>query len=331
MAISEKMVAVDVQAPGGADMLSLKEVRTPYPGEGQYLVKVSAAGVNGPDLVQREGHYPAPKGESEILGLEVAGEIVICGRNTHRFQVGDQVCALVPGGGYAEYCLVEEGITLPVPKGLSVNEAAGIPETFFTVWHNIFERGALREGETLLVHGGASGIGVCAIQLGQVFGAEVLTTVSSAEKCKFCEALGAKRAINYLEENFVDLVKEITDRRGVDVILDMVGGDYIERNIKCAATDGRIVQIAFLNGAIAEVNFMRLMLKRLTLTGSTLRVRSLKFKEALAQAVEKNVWPLLEQGKVKPIIDKTFALKDVAEAHRYMESRQHMGKIILTV
>lgn len=331
--VPEHMLGVATQQPGGVDALELVSLRTPYPAEGEYLIKVAGAGVNRPDLLQREGQYPPPKGLSDIatrvLGLEVSGEVVIAGRNTTRFQPGDNVCALVSGGGYAEYCLVSEATTLPVPVGVNLVDAASLPETIFTVWHNVFERGALQAGEWLLVHGGASGIGATAIQLAKAFGAQVVATLSSVEKAAFCEQLGADHIVNYLEENFVDVVKEVTQGHGADVILDMIGGDYIERNIKCAAEEGRIVQIAFLNGSIAEVNFMRLMLKRLTLTGSTLRARSLEFKANLAQAIEAQVWPLFANGKMWPTVDKTFALKDVHEAHTMMEARQNMGKIVL--
>ncbi|RME94349.1 MAG: NAD(P)H-quinone oxidoreductase, partial [Alphaproteobacteria bacterium] len=264
--LPETMKVIRITEPGGPEVLQLAEAPLPSPGEAEYLVKVAAAGVNRPDVLQRTGVYPPPKGASEIPGLEVSGEIIAAGPATSRYKVGDRVCALVTGGGYAEYCVVNEAATLPVPEGLSMEEAAALPETFFTVWHNVFERGQLKEGEWFLVHGGSSGIGTTAIQLARAFGAKVLTTAGSAEKCAACEKLGALRAINYREEDFVEVVKEVSGGHGADVILDMVGGSYIERNFSAAALDGRIVQIAFLGGPKAEVNFMRLMLKRLTYT-----------------------------------------------------------------
>jgi NADPH2:quinone reductase len=281
--------------------------------------------------MQRLGNYPPPEGASPIPGLEIAGEVVSAGPGTTRFSPGDKICALVPGGGYAEYCLAQEPAMLPVPKGLSMEEAAALPETFFTVWHNVFERGALKEGEWFLVHGGTSGIGTTAIQLAAAFGAKVLATAGTAEKCAACEKLGATRAINYREEDFVKVVKEVTGGHGADVILDMVGGDYVERNFSAAAADGRIVQIAFMGGPVSEVNFMRLMLKRLTFTGSTLRPRSIEVKGGIARALEEKVWPLIEAGKVKPVMDQTFPLEKACDAHARMDSGVHIGKIVLTV
>ncbi len=327
----ETMTAILIREPGGPEVIEPRTVPVPTPGEGAYLVKVAAAGVNRPDVLQRTGAYPPPKGHSEIPGLEIAGEIVAAGPGTRRFKPGDPVCALVSGGGYAEYCLAEEPATLPVPAGLGLAEAAALPETVFTVWHNVVERGGLREGDWLLVHGGSSGIGTTAIQLGAALGARVIVTAGSAEKCAACEALGATRAINYREEDFVAAVREATDGHGADVILDMVGGDYIERNFVAAAPDGRIVQIAFLAGPKAEVNFVRLMLKRLTLTGSTLRARSIAVKGGIAAAVEETVWPLIETGRVRPVMDRTFPLAQAADAHARMESSAHIGKIALTV
>lgn len=324
-------VFVDPKVKGGA--LDYRECRVPYPGDGEYLIKVAAAGVNRPDIIQRQGHYPAPKGLSDlathVLGLEVSGEIVVTGRNTSRYKVGDHVCALVSGGGYSQYCVTPEETTLPVPENISVVEAASLPETYFTVWHNVFQKGQLKPQEWLLLHGGASGIGSTAIQLAKAFGAHVVTTVSSDDKAEFCQSLGADKTINYLTESFVDVVKSVTNGHGADVILDMIGGDYIDQNIKCAAEDGRIVQIAFLNGSIAEVNFMRLMLKRLVLTGSTLRSRSLAFKAQLAKDVETQVWPMFAGGHLKSVVDRTFSLKDAGDAHNYMESRQNKGKVVL--
>lgn len=326
---SKEMTVIAISEPGGPDVLTPQKAPVPEPGSGEYLVKIAAAGVNRPDVLQRTGVYPPPPGASEIPGLEVSGEIAAAGPDTSRFSVGDRICALVSGGGYAEYCIAEEPAMLPVPKGLSMEEAAAVPETFFTVWHNVFERGALREGEWFLVHGGSSGIGTTAIQLANAFGAHVLATAGTAEKCTACEKLGAKRAINYRDEDFVSVVKEASGRHGADVILDMVGGSYIERNFSATAPDGRIVQIAFLGGPKAEVNFTRLMLKRLTLTGSTLRARPIEVKGGIARALEEKVWPLIEDGTVKPVMDQTFPLEKAADAHARMESSAHIGKIAL--
>lgn len=324
------MKAIKIRKPGGPEVLELGELARPEPGPGEILVRVSAAGVNRPDTFQRMGLYPPPPGAPETPGLEVAGEVVATGPGVTRWKAGDRVCALVGGGGYAEFCPAHEAHALPVPKGLSEIEAAGLPETVFTVWTNVFERGALKPGETFLVHGGTSGIGTTAIQLALAFGARVIATAGSADKCATCVKLGAE-AINYRDQDFVAEVMKLTDQRGVDVILDMVGGDYIQRNISSAAPDGRIVSIAFLRGPKAEVNFMPVMAKRLTLTGSTLRPRSNEEKAALARAIEANVWPLIETGRVKPIIDTTFPLADAAKAHALMESSSHIGKIVLTV
>jgi len=324
------MKAIKIRKPGGPEVLELGELARPEPGPGEILIRVSAAGVNRPDTFQRMGLYPPPPGAPETPGLEVAGEVVATGPGVTRWKAGDRVCALVGGGGYAEFCPAHEAHALPVPKGLSEIEAAGLPETVFTVWTNVFERGALKPGETFLVHGGTSGIGTTAIQLALAFGARVIATAGSADKCATCVKLGAE-AINYRDQDFVAEVMKLTDQRGVDVILDMVGGDYIQRNISIAAPDGRIVSIAFLRGPKAEVNFMPVMAKRLTLTGSTLRPRSNEEKAALARAIEANVWPLIETGRVKPIIDTTFPLADAAKAHALMESSSHIGKIVLTV
>lgn len=324
------MKAIKIRKPGGPEVLEIGELARPEPGPGEILIRVSAAGVNRPDTFQRMGLYPPPPGAPETPGLEVAGEVVATGPGVTRWKAGDRVCALVGGGGYAEFCPAHEAHALPVPKGLSEIEAAGLPETVFTVWTNVFERGALKPGETFLVHGGTSGIGTTAIQLALAFGARVIATAGSADKCATCVKLGAE-AINYRDQDFVAEVMKLTDQRGVDVILDMVGGDYIQRNISSAAPDGRIVSIAFLRGPKAEVNFMPVMTKRLTLTGSTLRPRSNEEKAALARAIEANVWPLIETGRVKPIIDTTFPLADAAKAHALMESSSHIGKIVLTV
>ncbi len=330
-ALPASMTVIAISEPGRPDVLQPETRPLPHPFEHEILIQVAAAGVNRPDVVQRQGHYPPPKGASDLPGLEVAGHVVALGRNCSRFKLGDAVTALVAGGGYAEYVAVNETNALPVPAGLSLVEAAALPETFFTVWHNVFERAGLKPGETLLVHGGSSGIGTTAIQLGRAFGATVLATAGSAEKCAACVELGASRAINYLKEDFVEAVKEATDRKGADVILDMVGGDYIERNFDAAALDGRIAQIAFLNGPVVEVNFNRLLTKRLTLTGSTLRPRTVAFKGAIAAALQEKVWPLIENGTIRPRIDATFPLAEAAEAHRRMESSGHIGKIVLTV
>jgi NADPH2:quinone reductase len=326
-----RMTAIAIRAPGGPEMLVPEERPVPTPGAGEILVKVAAAGVNRPDVMQRMGLYPPPKGAPEIPGLEIAGTVAACGANVQRWKEGDKVTALVVGGGYAEYCLAHETHALPVPAGLSLIEAAAIPETFFTVWHNAFERGGLRAGETLLVHGGSSGIGTAAIQLAKAFGARVVTTAGSAEKCAACRSLGADVAVNYKSEDFVAATKEATGGTGAEVILDMVGGDYIERNYEAAAVEGRIVQIAFLGSPKANVDFRRIMLKRLHHTGSTLRSRSIEDKAAIARAVEQKVWPLIAAGKVKPLIDQTFPLADAAGAHARMEASTHIGKIVLTV
>ncbi|MBX3496555.1 MAG: NAD(P)H-quinone oxidoreductase [Parvibaculum sp.] len=329
--LPETMTAIAIREPGGPDVLESRRIPLPDPGHGEILIKVEGAGVNRPDTIQRMGLYPPPPGAPETPGLEVAGEVVATGPGVTMWKAGDKVCALVGGGGYAEYCLAHEAHALPVPRGLSMTEAAALPETFFTVWTNVFERGNLKASETLLVHGGSSGIGTTAIQLASIFGAKVIATAGSAEKCAACVKLGADAAINYRDADFVAETKRLTDGRGADVILDMVGGDYIPRNIQAAATDGRIVSIAFLNGPVAEVNFLPVMLKRLTLTGSTLRPRSIEEKAALALALREKVWPLIEAGRIKPLIDTVFPLADAAKAHALMEKSSHIGKIILTV
>ena len=325
------MTAVAITAPGGPDVLRAVEVPTPKPGAGQLLVKVAAAGVNRPDVAQRAGLYPPPPGHSPLPGLEIAGEVAEAGAGAIRWKAGDKVCALANGGGYAEYCIAEETSALPVPAGLTLIEAAAVPETFFTVWNNVFERGRLAAGEWFLVHGGSSGIGTTAIQLAKAFGARVLATAGSAEKCKACLDLGADRAVDYKAQDFVAAAKEATGGKGVDVILDMVGGDYTERNIVAAAEDGRIVQIATLGGADARINLARLMMKRVTLTGSTLRPRTREAKAGFARALEARVWPLFAAGKVKVVMDSTFPLREAAEAHRRLEGGAHIGKIVLVV
>jgi NADPH2:quinone reductase len=301
----------------------------PVPGDGEILVKVAAAGVNRPDVMQRMGLYPPPPGAPDIPGLEIAGEVVALGPNVKRWKLGDRVMALVVGGGYAEYCLAHESHALPVGN-LSMVEAAAIPETFFTVWHNTFERGGLKRGETLLIHGGSSGIGTAAIQLAKAFGARVITTAGSPEKCDACRKLGADVAVNYKTEDFVAATKTATGDKGAEVIVDMVGGDYIARNYEAAAVEGRIVQIAFQGSPKSTVDFRRIMLKRLHHTGSTLRSRSIPDKGAIARAVETNVLPLIAAGKVKPVIYKTFPLDAASAAHALMETSAHIGKIVLT-
>lgn len=325
------MDAVAIVQPGGPDMLQVEERPIPHPGEGEILVEVAAAGINRADILQRMGLYPPPPDAPDIPGLEVSGRVSRLGRNVKRWKVGDQVVALVSGGGYAAYCPVHESNALPLPAGISPVEGAGLPETTFTVWHNVFQRGGLRPGETLLVHGGTSGIGTTAIQLAKAFDATVLATAGSDAKCRVAEKLGADLAVNYNNRDFVQAVEEATGGRGADLILDMVGGDYIERNYKAAAEEGRIVQIAFLNGPSADVNFSQLMRKRLTHTGSTLRNRSVEFKAELARELEEIVWPLIEKGAYRPVIDRTFPLDSADAAHARMENSSHIGKILLTI
>lgn len=329
--IPSQMTVVGISQPGGPEVLKPETRSIPQPGSGELLVKVAAAGVNRPDVAQRAGSYPPPPGASDLPGLEIAGEVVAIGEGASRHKLGDKVMSLVAGGGYAEYCIAQDAQAMAVPTGFSIVEAGATPETLMTVWHNVFERGGLKAGETLLVHGGSSGIGTMAIQLAKAFGAKVLTTVGSADKAAACEKLGADRAIDYKTEDFVKAAKDATAGKGVDVILDMVGGDYIERNYDAAAADGRIVQIAFLGGMKANVNFAKLMMKRLHHTGSTLRPRSNADKAAMVAAIEAKVLPLLAQGRIKPLIDSTFPLLDAVEAHRRMETSQHIGKIVLTI
>jgi putative PIG3 family NAD(P)H quinone oxidoreductase len=325
------MTAIAISEPGGPMVLKPEKRPVPEPKPGEILIRVRAAGVNRPDVLQRQGAYPPPAGASDLPGLEAAGEVAALGAGVKRWKVGDAVTALTPGGGYAEFCLVHETNALPIPHGLTFTEAAAVPETFFTVWHNVFERGGLKPKETFLVHGGSSGIGTTAIQLANAFGAYVIATAGSAEKCDACLKLGADRAINYREEDFVRVVKDATDGRGADVILDMVGGEYVGRNYDAAAMDGRIVQIAFLQGPKATADFSKLMLKRLTHTGSTLRPRTVEFKAGIAAELEKRVWPLLAERKVAPAMDMIFPLKDAWRAHERMEEGEHIGKIVLDV
>lgn len=328
-ALPAKMTAIAITTPGGPEVLKPALIPVPAPKDHEVLIKVAAAGVNRPDVLQRQGGYPPPAGAPATPGLEVAGHVVAKGAQVKRYKEGDTVCALVPGGGYADYCVAAEDNALPVPGDISLVEAGGIPETFFTVWTNVFERGGLKPGETLLVHGGSSGIGTTAIMMAHQLGARVFATAGSADKCRACEALGAQRGINYLEEDFGQIVKVATDGKGADVILDMVGGDYVGRNLAVAAMHGRIVNIAFLKGSKVEVDLLPIMLKRLTLTGSTLRPRSVAEKAEIARALEARVWPLLAHGRIRPQIFKTFPLAEAAEAHRLMESSAHVGKIVL--
>jgi NADPH:quinone reductase len=330
-AIPASMTVIEITQPGGPEVLVPKSRPVPQPAPGEVLIAVAAAGVNRPDLLQREGGYPPPRGASDIPGLEIAGRVAAVGPEVDEWKVGDSVCALVAGGGYAEYCLAPAPQCLPVPKGLDMTQAAALPETFFTVWSNVFDRARLQPDESFLVHGGSSGIGTTAIQLAHQFGATVFATAGSDEKCAACKELGADRAINYRSEDFVEVVKEMTEGAGVDVILDMVGGDYVARNLKSLAVEGRLVQIAFLKGSKVELNLMPMMLKRQTLTGSTLRARPVVDKAAIARPLKEKVWPLIEAGKVKPVLHATFPLAEAAEAHRLMESSAHIGKIVLTV
>jgi len=325
------MRAIEISQPGGPEVLVPAVRPVPEPGAGEVLIKVAAAGVNRPDVFQRKGNYAPPPGASDLPGLEVAGEIVGGDAAAGGFAIGDKVCALVAGGGYAEYCVAPAVQCLPIPKGLTEIEAAGLPETYFTVWSNVFDRGALQDGETLLVHGGASGIGTTAIQLARAMGNPVYATVGSDERARAVEALGAARGINYKTEDFVQVVREATGGAGVDVILDMVAGDYINRDMKCLADDGRIVVIALLGGARSEVDGNQILRRRLTLTGSTLRPRPVAFKGAIAKALRERVWPLLEQGSIKPIVHATLPLEQACDAHAMMEAGENIGKIILTV
>src|SRR5947209_13497122 len=318
---------IDMTGPGGPEVLKLAAGPVPQPGPQEVLIRVAAAGVNRPDVLQRMGSYPPPPGASPVLGLEVSGTIAAVGPKVREWREGDAVCALTPGGGYAGYCLAPAPHCLPVPRGISVIEAAGLPETFFTVWTNVFDRRRLKPRESFLVHGGSSGIGTTAIQLARAFGARVFATAGSPEKCKVCVELGAERAIDYKREDFTAVIKEATEGRGVDVILDMVGGDYIEKNLRSLAVEGRLVQIAFLQGRKANLDLVHLMMRRQTITGSTLRPRSVADKAAIAQALREKVWPLIDKKQVRPIVDRSFPLAEAADARRLMESSAHIGKI----
>jgi putative PIG3 family NAD(P)H quinone oxidoreductase len=337
-AIPETMTCIEIIEPGGPEVLRTTDRPVPEPGEGEVLISVQAAGVNRPDCIQRQGHYAPPPGVTDIPGLEVAGVVVAVGENVsgnnageniRQWKTGDKVCALVAGGGYAEFVTAPTVQCLEIPGSLGMTEAAALPETFFTVWTNVFERAGLKPGETLLVHGGSSGIGTTAIQIASKLGSKVITTAGSDDKCRVCKELGAERTVNYKEEDFVDAVKEFTGGIGVNVILDMVGGDYLARNIKALAPDGRHVSIAFLGGSKVEINFMPVMLKRLTLTGSTLRPLPIERKGEIARALEETVWPLIASAEIAPVIHATFPLQDAADAHTLMESSQHIGKIVL--
>lgn len=325
------MIAISIAKPGGPEVLQPVELPVPQPGPHEVVVRVAAAGVNRPDLMQREGKYPPPPGASDIPGLEVSGTVTACGTGVTRWRDGDTVCALVSGGGYAEYRVVPDVQCLPIPSTVDLVSAGAMPETFFTVWTNVFERGRLRSGESFLVHGGASGIGTTAIQMARAFGARVFATAGTGDKCAACERLGAERAINYKTEDFSTVLMALTSNSGIDVILDMVGAPYFSRNVDLLAFDGRLVQIAVLRGAKAEFNLVRLLRKRITVTGSTLRSRTVEEKGAIAAAVEHGVWPLVELKKIRPIVHATFPLTQAAEAHRLMESGSHIGKILLTV
>ncbi|OQR98293.1 NAD(P)H quinone oxidoreductase [Thraustotheca clavata] len=327
------MQAVLISTFGDASVLQVGPRTLPVPGIGEVLIKVHAAGVNRLDILQRQGKYPPPPGASDILGLDIAGEIVQAGPSTDLkgFKIGDRVCALLPGGGYAEYCTAAIDVCLPVPKGWSMVEAASLPETYFTVWSNVFQRGKLTEGETLLVQGGSSGIGVTAIQIATQLGHTVWVTAGNAEKCQACEALGANRAINYREEDFVAVVKELSSGRGVDVILDMVAGDYVSREMNCLADDGRLVIIALQRGASAQIDLSQFLRRRLTVTGSGLRSRDVSFKAQIARELREKIWPLLDNGQIKPIIYKTFPMAQASAAHELMESSEHIGKIMLEI
>jgi len=323
------MKYIEISEYGGRENLTLRTEPVPKPGPGQVLIHVAAAGVNRPDVIQRLGKYPPPPGASPVPGLEVAGEVTAVGDDVDSPSVGDRVCALITGGGYAEYAVAEAALCLPVPSSLSIVEAAALPETFFTVWSNVFDRAGLKEGETFLVHGGASGIGTTAIQMAKAMGATVFTTAGSEEKCAACRDLGADYVVNYREQDFVAEFRNVTEEKGIDVILDMVLGEYMQKNISLAAEDGRIVIIAGLQGFKSEVNFAPVMLKRLVITGSTLRARETEFKTTIARNLEKHIWPKLESGVIRPVIYKTLPLAQAAEAHRIMEAGEHIGKILL--
>ncbi len=325
------MKAIVITQPGGPEVLRIEDRPKPSFGPNEVLVKVAAAGINRPDVFQRKGNYPPPTGApADIPGLEIAGVVAEMGANVARWKIGDKVCALVMGGGYAEYCNVPEGQCLPIPGNLSFAEAASLPETFFTVWSNVFDRGALKKGETLLVHGGSSGIGVTAIQMAKALGSAVYVTAGSDEKCRFCEELGAEHAINYKTDSFPEVIKQLTNSKGVDVILDMIGGDYTPGNIESLADEGRLVLINTMKGKDVQIDLSQVMRKRLTITGSMLRSRPVEFKSAIARNLEEHIWPLLASGKIKSVINSVFPAGDASKAHQLMESSEHMGKIVLS-
>lgn len=326
--MSRDSISIEISQPGAADVLTTTCRPISDPGPDQVLIKVTAAGINRPDVFQRLGFYPPPQGVTDIPGLEVSGTVLALGSDVNRYQIGDQVCALLSGGGYAQYALAHQDLCLPIPKGLTLTEAAALPETCFTVWHNLFERAQLKAGEWLLVHGGSSGIGTTAIQMARALGVKVIATAGSDKKCQLCEQLGAVKAINYHQQSFAEICKTLTGN-GVNVVLDMVGGDYVQQNFAACAPAARIVNIAFLRGSKVEVDLMPLMIKQLVLTGSTLRAQPIDSKARIAKGVETEVWPLIEAGKFKPVIHQTFALANAAEAHTLMESNQHIGKILL--
>lgn len=330
-ALPQEMMAIDITEPGGPEVLKPGQKPLPTLGEGEVLIKVAAAGVNRPDVMQRQGNYPPPKGAPDTPGLEVSGTIVALADDVTGWAIGDEVCALVAGGGYAEYCAAPALQCLPIPKGISIIDAAALPETFFTVWDNVFTRGGLSAGESILIHGGSSGIGTTAIQLAVAMGATVYVTAGSEEKCKACEQLGATKAINYRDADFVDVIQEATDKKGVNVVLDMVGGDYVGRNLRVLAKGGRLVQIAVQHGTKAEIPVHVIMMKQITFTGSTLRPRSVAEKALITEQLRDKAWPLIEAGKVKPLIFERFSLADAAKAHALMDSSAHIGKIVLTV
>ena len=331
MSVPLEMSVIEIVAPGGPEQLQLRRRPVPRPGEEEVLVRVAAAGVNRPDIMQRQGRYPAPPGASDLPGLEIAGEIVALGSKVGALSIGDQVTALLPGGGYAEYAIAAAPLCLPVPAGISLVEAAAIPETFFTVWTNLFDRGRCKAGDSVLIHGGTSGIGTTAIQLAAAWGARVFATAGSDDKARACERLGAERGINYRTEDFVEVIRAETSGKGIDVTLDMVAGSYVQRNLDIAALEGRVVVISLLGGSRAEVNMGMILTKRLTLTGSTLRSRTVAQKAEVADAVRKNIWPLLAASRVRPVVHATFPLAEASEAHRLLETSNHIGKIVLTV
>ena len=327
--IPETMKAISLKKPGTAENMVLAQTAIPKIRGTDVLIKVHAAGINMPDILQRRGNYPPPKGASDILGLEVAGTIARVGKNVKNWKIGDKICALVSGGGYAQYCTAPSGQCLPIPKGFSYAEAAGIPETFFTVWSNIVDRAKIKKGQSILIHGGSGGIGTCAIQLAKVLGCTVYVTAGSDKKCKFCKKIGADEAINYKKTDFEKKIKDITQRKGVDVILDSIGGNYVEKNIKILSKNGFLINIGWQKGSSVSINMMPIMLKRLTITGSTLRIRSVSFKTKIAKALLENVWPYFEKKIIRPIIFETIPIKDAKKAHKLMESSKHIGKIVL--